>query len=39
MPNKEAVPIEVIILTENEDIKGTVYVSKNVAANRLLQSF
>ena len=36
MPNKEAVPIEVIILTENEDIKGTVYVSKNVAANRQL---
>ena len=36
MPNKDAVPVEVIILTENSDIKGTVYVSKSVAANRQL---
>lgn len=36
MPNKDAVPVEVIILTENEDIKGTVYVSSKVAANRQL---
>ena len=36
MPNKEMIPIEVIILTENSDIKGTVYVSKNVAVNRQL---
>ena len=36
MPNKDAMPIEVIILTETSDIKGTVYVSKNVAANRQL---
>ena len=36
MPNSESVPVEVIILTENEDIKGTVYVSKNTAANRQL---
>ena len=34
MPNKDAVPIEVIILTDTNDIKGTVYVSKSVAANR-----
>lgn len=36
MPNKDAIPVEVIILTENNDIKGTVYVSKNVAVNRQL---
>ncbi len=36
MPNKDAMPVEVIILTETSDIKGTVYVSKNVAANRQL---
>ena len=29
MPNKDMMPIEVIILTENSDIKGTVFVSKN----------
>ncbi|MBE7703525.1 MAG: hypothetical protein E7Z89_05675 [Cyanobacteria bacterium SIG28] len=34
MPNKDMMPIEVIILTENSDIKGTVYVSKNVSSNR-----
>ena len=34
MPNSEMMPIEVIILTETSDIKGTVYVSKNTAANR-----
>ena len=36
MPNKDMIPVEVIILTEAEDIKGTVYVSNNVAANRQL---
>jgi len=36
MPNSDAMPVEVIILTENNDIKGTVYVSKGVAANRQL---
>ena len=36
MPNKDMMPVEVIILTENNDIKGTVYVSKNVAVNRQL---
>ena len=36
MPNKDAIPVEVIILTDTNDIKGTVYVSKNVAANRQL---
>lgn len=36
MPNSDAIPVEVIILTENNDIKGTVYVSKGVAANRQL---
>ena len=36
MPNKDSIPVEVIILTENNDIKGTVYVSKNVAVNRQL---
>ena len=36
MPNSEMMPIEVIILTETNDIKGTVYVSKSVAANRQL---
>ncbi len=36
MPNKDMIPVEVIILTENEDIKGTVFVSNNVAANRQL---
>ncbi|MBO5738941.1 hypothetical protein J6R97_06335 [bacterium] len=36
MPNKDSMPIEVIILTETSDIKGTVYVSKNVATNRQL---
>ena len=36
MPNSESIPVEVIILTENEDIKGTVHVSKNIAANRQL---
>ena len=34
MPNNEMMPIEVIILTETNDIKGTVYVSKNTPANR-----
>ena len=36
MPNKDAIPVEVIILTENSDIKGTVFVSKSVAENRQL---
>lgn len=36
MPNKDSMPVEVIILTENNDIKGTVYVSKNIAENRQL---
>ena len=36
MPNTDAMPIEVMILTENSDIKGTVYVSKSVATNRQL---
>ena len=36
MPNSDAIPVEVIILTETSDIKGTVYVSKGVAANRQL---
>ena len=36
MPNKDMMPVEVIILTENNDIKGTVYVSKSTAANRQL---
>ena len=36
MPNKDSMPVEVIILTETSDIKGTVYVSKNVAPNRQL---
>jgi hypothetical protein len=36
MPNSDMMPIEVIILTENEDIKGTVYVSKNTAETRQL---
>ena len=36
MPNSEMMPIEVIILTETSDIKGTVYVSKNVSPNRQL---
>ena len=36
MPNKDTMPVEVIILTENSDIKGTVYVSTNVASNRQL---
>ena len=36
MPNKDMMPIEVIILTENNDIKGTVYVSKSIAENRQL---
>lgn len=36
MPNSDAIPVEVIILTENSDIKGTVYVNKGVAANRQL---
>ena len=36
MPNKDMMPIEVIILTENSDIKGTVYVSKSTATNRQL---
>lgn len=36
MPNRDSMPVEVIILTETSDIKGTVYVSKNVAANRQL---
>ena len=34
MPNSEMMPIEVIILTDTSDIKGTVYVSKNTPANR-----
>jgi len=36
MENNDAIPVEVIILTENEDIKGTVYVSKSVAEHRQL---
>ena len=36
MPNKDMMPVEVIILTESNDIKGTIFVSKNVAANRQL---
>ena len=36
MPNKYMMPVEVIILTENNDIKGTVYVSKSTATNRQL---
>ena len=36
MPNKDMIPIEVIILTDTDDIKGTVYVSSAVAANRQL---
>ena len=36
MPNKDMMPVEVIILTENNDIKGTVYVSKSTATNRQL---
>ena len=28
MPNSEMMPIEVIILTDTSDIKGTVYVAK-----------
>jgi len=36
MPNKDAMPVEVIILTETSDIKGTVYVSKSVSPNRQL---
>ena len=36
MANSDMIPVEVIILTDNDDIKGTVYVSANVAANRQL---
>ena len=36
MANNDSIPVEVIILTENEDIKGTVYVSKSSAENRQL---
>ena len=36
MPNKDMIPVEVIILTDTDDIKGTVYVSSAVAANRQL---
>lgn len=36
MPNTDSMPVEVIILTENSDIKGTVYVSKSIAENRQL---
>ena len=36
MPNKDMIPIEVIILTDTDDIKGTVFVSSTVAANRQL---
>ena len=36
MPNKDMIPIEVIILTDTDDIKGTVFVSSTVAANRHL---
>ncbi|MBQ7126240.1 hypothetical protein IJO12_04060 [bacterium] len=36
MSNNETIQVEVIILTENSDIKGTVHVSKGVAANRQL---
>lgn len=36
MPNADSMPVEVIILTENSDIKGTVYVSKSIAENRQL---
>ncbi|MCQ2754256.1 MAG: hypothetical protein MJ231_04315 [bacterium] len=36
MANNETMPVEVIILTENTDIKGTVYVSKSTAEHRQL---
>lgn len=36
MANNDTIPIEVIILTESDDIKGTVYVPASVAANRQL---
>ncbi len=36
MPNTDSMPVEVIILTETNDIKGTVYVSKSIAENRQL---
>ena len=36
MSNKDMIPVEVIILTDCDDIKGTVYVSSAVAANRQL---
>ena len=36
MANNDMIPVEVIILTDNDDIKGTVYVSSAVAANRQL---
>lgn len=36
MPNTDSMPVEVMILTENSDIKGTVYVSKSSAENRQL---
>ena len=36
MGNNDAIPIEVIILTDNEDIKGTVHVPASVASNRQL---
>ena len=36
MANNEAIPVEVIILTDNEDIKGTVHVPASVASNRQL---
>ena len=36
MPNSEMMPIEVIILTDSSDIKGTVYVSKFTKSNREL---
>ena len=36
MSKEKMVPIEVIILTDTDDIKGTVYVSTDVANNRQL---
>ena len=36
MPNKDMMPIEVIILTDTNDIKGTVHVSKYTNTNREL---
>ncbi len=36
MANTDMIPVEVIILTDNDDIKGTVYVSGSTPANRQL---